>query len=301
MGKYHWTTSRVVMGVVIQFVSVVSFTAWGLYLWFNVKKIGSDPGCNVNDQIKYVIFFVTVKATEPWLKGLWIAALVLSAAGLMLSFGAKGVVLFAMRRMEQEERAEETNSIARRVTPTESPETRPQAETEQSEKQWYFHVSFPLLFSALYSTIMLELTIARNEAHLLQEPNGTTTNTGPGVVQIDDAWEFGQVLSIVMIFVNINEIIHFLFGYFGRRKIRLARKRQAQAEETARQGEGHSAPILYRSRGPSGSDVSARDQAPDKITSGYELQNLDKRNVEVSETIVASALESQYQPTGMLR
>jgi hypothetical protein len=47
--------------------------------------------------------------------------------------------------------------------------------------------------------------------------------------------------------------------------------------------------------------VAARDQAPDKITSGYELQNLDKRNVEVSETIVASALESQYQPTGMLR
>ncbi|KAH9997868.1 hypothetical protein BJV77DRAFT_777104 [Russula vinacea] len=301
MGKYHWTTSRVVMGVVIQFLSVVSFTAWGLYMWVNVKDIGSDPGCNVNDKIKYVIFFATIRATEPWLKNLWIATLVLSAVGLMLSFGAKAVVLFAMRRMEQEERAEEMNSTARRVTPAESPETRPEGETEESEKQWYINVSFPLLFSAIYSTIMLELTIARNRANI-QSDGTTTRNTGPGVVQIDDAWEFGQVLSIVMIFVNINEIIHFLFGYFGRRKLRLARERQARTEATAHQAEGQSSSFLYRSRGPSGSDVSTRDQAPDKITSGYELQNLDKRNVEVSETIVASALESpQHQHTSTLR
>ena len=290
-GKYHWTTSRVVMGVLIQFVSVIAFTAWGLYMWVHVNDIGSDPKCNVNDKIKYVIFFVTIRATEPWLRGLWIAALVLSAVGLMLSFGAKAVVLYTMRRMEQEERAEEMTSNARRVTPTESPETRPEAETEESEKQWYFHVSIPLLLCVappfplikhlritaqlrdifpdhartygessyllypliLYSTVA---KIARNKANIVQD-GATVTNTGPGVVQIDDAWEFGQVLSIVMIFVNINEIIHFLFGYLGRRRIRLAREHQAQTEATTRQAEGQSSSFLYRSRGPSGSDVSS--------------------------------------------
>ena len=294
-GKYHWTTSRVVMGVVIQFLSVVSFTAWGLYMWVNVKDIGSDPGCNVNDKIKYVIFFVTIRATEPWLKNLWIATLVLSAVGLMLSFGAKAVVLFAMRRMEQEERAEEMNSTARRVTPAESPETRPEGETEEPEKQWYINVSFPLLLCVaplspliehsritaqlrdilhdhagaysewLYVPCSLTLNstavkIARNRANI-QSDGTTTRNTGPGVVQIDDAWEFGQVLSIVMIFVNINEIIHFLFGYFGRRKLRLARERQARTEATAHQAEGRSSSFLYRSRGPSGSDVSSKTPA----------------------------------------
>jgi hypothetical protein len=37
-----------------------------------------------------------------------------------------------------------------------------------------------------------------------------------------------------MIFVNVNEILHFLFGFFARRKL----KRQAQTEETGYQVEG---------------------------------------------------------------
>jgi hypothetical protein len=40
-----------------------------------------------------------------------------------------------------------------------------------------------------------------------------------------------------MIFVNVNEILHFLFGYFARRRLRRLR-RQAQTEETSRQEEG---------------------------------------------------------------
>jgi hypothetical protein len=59
----------------------------------------------------------------------------------------------------------------------------------------------------------------------------------------------------VMIFVNINEVIHFHFGFFARRKLRLARERQAQSEETAYQAEGQSAPFF--SRESSGSDVWA--------------------------------------------
>ena len=70
--------------------------------------------------------------------------------------------------------------------------------------------------------------IARNTAHIL--PNGT--NTGPGVVQIDDSWGFGQVLAVVMIFVNFKEVLHYLFGG-------PPRERQAQTEE-----------IVYQPLGP---------------------------------------------------
>ena len=62
--------------------------------------------------------------------------------------------------------------------------------------------------------------IARNTAHIL--PNGT--NTGPGVVQVDNSWTFGQVLAIVMIIVNFKEVVHYLWG-------EPARERQAQTEE----------------------------------------------------------------------
>jgi hypothetical protein len=69
--------------------------------------------------------------------------------------------------------------------------------------------------------------IARNTAHIL--PNGT--NTGPGIVQIDDSWGFGQVLAVVMIFVNFKEVLHYLFGG-------PAYERQAQTEGIAHQVEG---------------------------------------------------------------
>ncbi len=146
-------------------------------------------------------------------------------------------------------------------------------------------------------------------------------NATSGVVQVDNTWEFGQVLAVVMILENSNEFLNFFFGYLSRRKHRLARERQAQTEEIALQTEGHSAPAFYRPRGPPGSNVSgkdscimwfektlncefsARDQSTDKIssTSGYELQNLGKRNAEVSETTVVSNLQPQGHPIGTLR
>ena len=67
--------------------------------------------------------------------------------------------------------------------------------------------------------------VARNTANIL--PDGT--NVGRGVVQVDEAWEFGQVLSVVMIFANVNEIIHFLLGLYSR-------WRHGETEETAQGG-----------------------------------------------------------------
>jgi glucan phosphoethanolaminetransferase (alkaline phosphatase superfamily) len=119
------------MGVLLQYTSVVSFTAWGLYLWVHVKDFGSQPECN--HQIKYVLFFVTVRATAPWLRGLWIAALVFSAVVLMVFFGLMAWTLFSMKRMERAEL--KGTMLARRSTLT----------AEASEKAWYRSANFPLL------------------------------------------------------------------------------------------------------------------------------------------------------------
>ena len=129
------------MGILLQFLSVIAFTAWGLYLWAKVANYGSQPACN--DQIKYVFFFKTVRATEPWLQRLWIVTLALSAAGLMYTFAHTAWLLFVGRLVEEEERAEEANLIAQRLTPTGgAPGAQPHAEAEgTSQQSYYFYLS----------------------------------------------------------------------------------------------------------------------------------------------------------------
>ena len=127
------------MGVLVQFVSVIAFTAWGLYVWIDAKKFGNNSQCN--HQTKYVIFFFTVSATATWLRVIWIVGLVLSAVVLMLSFGWKAMQLFDMKRETEEQQAEETSTIACR----EVAGTQPHAEMETAEREWYFDISFTLL------------------------------------------------------------------------------------------------------------------------------------------------------------
>lgn len=55
---------------------------------------------------------------------------------------------------------------------------------------------------------MTVIQVHRNTAKLL--PNGT--NIAHGVVQVDNSWAFGQVLSVVMIIANLKEVVHFLLG-----------------------------------------------------------------------------------------
>lgn len=92
------------MGIFIQFASVMAFTGWALYLWIHAKDFGSQPQCN--DQVKYVLMFVNVRATAPWLRGIWITTLVASALWLMAIFGINGYSLYTMRTDEEEERTE---------------------------------------------------------------------------------------------------------------------------------------------------------------------------------------------------
>ena len=173
------------MGVLVQFVSVITFTAWGLYVWATVEHFGNENVRICNDRVKYVVFFVNIRATAPWLRGIWITALVLSAVGLMLTFGWKAMELFETKLMAEEQEAEEADAIARReVIVTPGTVSHVETKTEEPEKEWYFDISFTLLLcvapllsltigthesllsSAIYSMIMLELMVSGLICHI---------------------------------------------------------------------------------------------------------------------------------------
>jgi hypothetical protein len=99
VGKYKWTRARFIIGVIAQFITVIAFTGWGLYLWVNVKDYGSQNQCN--DEVKYVLMFVSIRATKPWLRVLWIVVLVASAAGFLLWYRQMLSFSLALRDVEK--------------------------------------------------------------------------------------------------------------------------------------------------------------------------------------------------------
>jgi hypothetical protein len=59
------------------------FTIWLLYVWIKDSNFGSQPSCN--NLVKYVLFFVDVRATATWLRVLFLLYLVITAFGLLVS------------------------------------------------------------------------------------------------------------------------------------------------------------------------------------------------------------------------
>jgi hypothetical protein len=72
--------------IAVQTLSTLLFIAWLLYVWIKDSKFGSQPECN--HLVKYVLFFVNVRATETWLRILFIAYLGLNSSMMLLTFGA---------------------------------------------------------------------------------------------------------------------------------------------------------------------------------------------------------------------
>ncbi|KAF8270785.1 hypothetical protein EI94DRAFT_1721914 [Lactarius quietus] len=264
VGKYNWSRSRIIMGVVIQFILVVAFTAWALYLWVHIDNFGSQP--NLNDEVKYVLMFVNIKATAAWLRGIWITTLVASALVLIIKFGLNGLALYTMRHDEEGE------------------------ETGESERGWYFFISLPQFVIAIYSTVMLELTVQRNS---LQHG---------GIVGVNNTWAFGQTLSVVMIFANINEIVNFVVGYISRRR-KHSHELQVEAQQASNDTEMPQTSAPYQSRRRPGSRLSARDPSQMKSSTEHELLELNKENthVQVSEITLSENPQTRDQPVGTLR
>jgi hypothetical protein len=145
VGKYKHSMARFIIGVISQFVGIFAFTGWALYLWIRVRHFGPENQCN--DQVKYFFMFVDVEATEPWLRGIWIAILTVSA--LLLSVRA-GVHSFSRyvdheiekRKREKEDEEDNEDKDAERVSVRERGLTT-EGEGERKDKGWYFKMMIP--------------------------------------------------------------------------------------------------------------------------------------------------------------
>ena len=69
-----------------------------------------------------------------------------------------------------------------------------------------------------------------------------------GNVEVNNTWAFGQTLSTVMVFANLNEVIHFLIGYVSRRRER-SQERQAEAQDASNHTDVPLESAPYRARG----------------------------------------------------
>ena len=133
-----------------------------------------------------------------------------------------------------------------------------------------------------------------------------------GSVEVDNNWAFGQTLSTVMVFANLNEVIHYLIGYVVRRRER-SHERQGEAQHASNHTDVPLASASYRPRGPhlSGKTYCApqcewRTQlhvAAGDSYSEHELSNLNKENSQVHVTEITGVENPlvRDQPVGTLR
>lgn len=73
-GYYAWNNARVSIYSAFTILAYAAHLSFAFYVWANAKTFGSQPECN--DQVKYVIFFFTVRITVPWLRIVWLCLLV---------------------------------------------------------------------------------------------------------------------------------------------------------------------------------------------------------------------------------
>ena len=141
-----------------------------------------------------------------------------------------------------------------------------------------------------------------------------------GVVQVDENWAFGQTLAVVMIFANLNEVLHFLISYYARRHER-HQEPQGEAERASNHTAETPADVSYRPRGLPAAylsgkayctarcewgaqlHVAARDSTHVKLSAELELSNLNKENsqVQVSELTGGENRVTSDQPLSPLR
>ena len=74
------------------FQFVVIYIPWAIYVWINISGFGAQPECN--DLAKYVVVFVSVRATVGWLR--IVAIVSFSMSVLTLLFGLS-TMLFVRR------------------------------------------------------------------------------------------------------------------------------------------------------------------------------------------------------------
>ncbi|KAH9980268.1 hypothetical protein BGW80DRAFT_1274405, partial [Lactifluus volemus] len=221
LGIGAFPTSKYHHGFISQFIGILAFMGWGLYLWIHVRHVGPENQCN--DKVKYFFMFVDVEATKPWLRGMWIAILAVSA--LLLS-----------KQEREREGNEDKDKDGERVSVRERGLTT-EGEGERKDNGWYLKRAILQLLWAIYAIVTLELMMWRNNL-----------NHG-GVVAMNDnySWGFGQVLAVVMIAAALNAVVHFILGQIVIKS--RAHPRVIQVEEAAEAASQHSEGRTYPPRG----------------------------------------------------
>ncbi|KAF9555925.1 hypothetical protein CPC08DRAFT_711596 [Agrocybe pediades] len=174
---------RIILTFILSYSLLLLFTGWALYVWSTVKTFGMNSECN--NSMKYIFFFVSVRATASWLDTFIRVLLIISAAVLIIVPIALAGCACCLGCI--------LNRRGSGMPRGQSYETRGQSESQDVS----LNIAAPL--SAIYGIVMLELYVKRNR-HLFQDPLELSQET---------AWSFGQVLSIVMIISTMNELFHF--------------------------------------------------------------------------------------------
>ncbi|KAI9455211.1 hypothetical protein F5148DRAFT_1226572 [Russula earlei] len=187
--------------IAVQTFSTVLFTVWLLYVWIKDGNFGSQPECN--HLVKYVLFFANVRATVTWLRVLFIIYLILTACMLLFRFGVILSVYYMeeLRTNMKELRTNIQDKMRKAVTGPEWQEqhrdTEQLASQPEQPEQTDAHRPVPAfvtlsVVSAVYGVATLELIVHRNRP-----------NIQPG----EDAWGFGQIISLILIFGSIVDIV----------------------------------------------------------------------------------------------
>jgi len=85
--------------IAVQMASTLVFIVWLLYVWIKDSKFGSQPGCN--HLVEYVLLFANVRATETWLRVLFVIYLVFNSCFMLVNFGAIFMKYFHKRVQEK--------------------------------------------------------------------------------------------------------------------------------------------------------------------------------------------------------
>ena len=127
-----------------------------------------------------------------------------------------------------------------------------------------------------------------------------------GRVEVDNDWAFGQTLSTVMVFANLNEVIHFLIGYVTRRRER-SHERQSEAQHASNHTDVPLESAPYRPRGLPESHLAGKAYCAARCEWGAQLhvaaRDSDSENsqVQVSEVTGVENPLIREQPVGTLR
>ncbi|KAI9458135.1 hypothetical protein BJY52DRAFT_437017 [Lactarius psammicola] len=189
---------KMYIAIAFQVLQVLIFVPWSYYVWANDSRFGPQPQCNYF--VKYVLFFVTVRATVGWLRTL--AFVVLAACVVVLVLLIVSLPILR-ERLQSALRPPPpvVRTFFQRIFDAVFPptSTRWDAFNERRRRIWSAGVKLfqrifwvlSILF-AILSIATIELIVHRNHSIVLSGEND---------------WGFGQIVSAFLILPIVIEVL----------------------------------------------------------------------------------------------